>query len=129
MSSTDPLTPGGLPDAAPVEGMRVLVEHHGSAVLLQVNGELDLLTAPRLEESVNSALQEQPKVLVLDLTEVGFLASSGIAALVDAHQRGGKDTEVRVVAQGNATFRPLELTGVTAKLAVYQSLAEALPAE
>jgi anti-sigma B factor antagonist len=109
--------------------MSVHVEQHGAAVVLRVTGELDLLTAPRLEESVDNALREQPQVLILDLSEVGFLASSGIAALVDAHQRGGKETEVRVVARGNATFRPLELTGVTAKLAVHPTLDEALSVE
>jgi anti-sigma B factor antagonist len=125
MTPPDAVPPGDLPDAAPV--LTVSAEQReGGVVVLRVAGEIDLVTAPQLEESVTRALSERPKVLVVDLTEVGFLASAGMSVLLAAHHQAGEDTDLRVVASGSATFRPLDLTGLAQALSIYPSLRAAL---
>ncbi|HET6502477.1 MAG TPA: STAS domain-containing protein [Amycolatopsis sp.] len=125
MTSPDAVPPGGRPDWAPP--CTVTVEQRESgAIVLHVSGEIDLVTAPHLEESVTRALGERPKVLVIDLTEVGFLASAGMSVLVAAHNQAGEHTDMRLVASGSATFRPMELTGLTQALAIYPTLRDAL---
>ncbi len=52
-----------------------------------VRGELDLATAPQLEEALVSAIDEGREV-VLDLRELEFMDSSGVRVLVVAHTRG-----------------------------------------
>lgn len=94
--------------------------------MLRVGGEIDLVTAPQLEESVTRALAQRPKVLVVDLTDVGFLASAGMSVLVAAHNQAGENTDMRLVASGSATFRPMELTGLSQALQIYPTLREAL---
>ncbi|MBB3086696.1 STAS domain-containing protein [Geodermatophilus sabuli] len=49
---------------------------------LRVRGELDLATAPQLSEAVASLLSQQPRSVVVDLTETAFLDSSGARQLV-----------------------------------------------
>lgn len=68
-------------------------------------------TAPRLQDTVRMILERRPQVLVLDLLAVTFLGVSGLAALIDARQRAGKRTRLRVLAAGPAE-RLLRLTGV-----------------
>ena len=51
-----------------------------------VRGELDLATAPQLEEALVSAIEAGDEV-VLDLRELEFMDSSGVRVLVVAHTR------------------------------------------
>lgn len=55
--------------------------------LLLVEGELDIATASRLIGVLNGAVQEALRSLVVDLTEVDFMDSTGLALLINAHRR------------------------------------------
>jgi anti-sigma B factor antagonist len=59
---------------------------NGKAVVA-VHGDVDLYTAPRLWETIDAATTEIPRELVLDLTDVRFLDSSGLNVLIRAHKR------------------------------------------
>jgi anti-sigma B factor antagonist len=59
----------------------------GGVELLLVEGELDIATAPRLISVLNSAVQEALRSLVVDLSEVDFMDSTGLALLINAHRR------------------------------------------
>lgn len=52
--------------------------------VLSVSGDVDMVTAPQVEQDLAALLEQQPEVLVVDLTEVGFFASAGLTALVAA---------------------------------------------
>jgi len=58
-----------------------------NAPRLIVVGEIDLATAPALEEAADALLAERPQVLVLDFTRVPFCDSSGIGVLVRLYNR------------------------------------------
>jgi anti-anti-sigma factor len=58
---------------------------------LTVRGELDIATAPRLEEAVESQLSQQPQSLVVDLTDTTFLDSSGARQLARIARRAAGD--------------------------------------
>lgn len=118
------VTGDALGDAAGSAGSVALEDRDGTAVL-RVDGALDLALAPKLRRLVERAARSRPASLVIDLTDVTFLASAGMAELVRAH-RGQTATPLRVVASGRITLRPLELTRLTDELAIYSSLSEAL---
>jgi anti-sigma B factor antagonist len=51
----------------------------------------------------------------MDLTEVRFLASSGLAVLIEAAQRAeDRGIRLRLVITNRAVRRPLEITGTAA---------------
>lgn len=126
MSSPEDAIPSDDP-TVPVPTLTVSVQQRDSgAVVLRIAGEVDLVTAPQLDESITHVLEERPKVLVVDLTEVGFLASAGMSILVAAHNTAGEQTRMRLVASGSATFRPMELTGLAETMAIFPTLHEAL---
>lgn len=89
-------------------------------------GTVDMLTSPKLEEAINVALEKQPDALVVNLTDVEFLASAGMSVLIAAHQRTGEGIGFAVVADGPVTARPLKLVGINELLDVYPTLDEAL---
>ncbi len=102
------------------------VEDAGTAVVLRVTGEVDMATAPALEESIKEALDSGPEVLVVDLSGVDFLASAGMSALIGGNQQAGDRTQFRLVAAGSATLRPMELTGIAAEFSIHPTRDQAL---
>jgi anti-anti-sigma factor len=117
-------------EVRPQDLLRVTtLQPHGSAgtTLLEVVGEVDLLSASVLEDAIATALRSDPAVLVIDLTGVSFLASLGISALVKARRTAGSGTSVRVVApERSVSARALELMGLIEALAVVPVRTEAL---
>ncbi len=111
----------------PQDLLHVTAHHSDGAVVLAVAGEIDLLSASVLGNEVTAALADAPELLVIDLSEVSFLASIGITVLIEARREAGAATKVRVVAPENGVVnRTLQLTGLHEALAVATTRADAL---
>ncbi len=119
------VTGDSLDDAAGSAGSVALETRDGVAVL-RVDGALDLALAPKLRRLAERAARLEPSLLVIDLTDVTFLASAGMAELVRAHRGPAASAPLRVVATGRITLRPLQLTRLVDELAIYPSLSDAL---
>ena len=107
-------------------GFSVRTEDLGAATVLSVSGEVDMATAPDLEESIKDALERGSEVLVVDLSGVSFLASAGMSVLIGGNQLAGERTDFRLVATGSATLRPMELTGIADTFSIHATRDQAL---
>lgn len=95
--------------------------------VLSVRHSVDMLSAPQLSAAIGTALAKGPVGLVVDMTDVDFLASAGMSVLVDAQdQARTASARFGVVAEGAATSRPIKLLGIDAILALYPTLGDAL---
>ena len=113
--------------AAPPSGLLSVTAHRsGDVEVVTVAGEVDMVTGPQVQAAIQRGLAAGPPVLVVDLTAVTFLSSTGLTALVQANQDAGERTSLRVVAAHRAVLHPIELTGLDAELAVFPSLEQAL---
>jgi anti-sigma B factor antagonist len=101
----------------------------GKVAVVAAAGVVDMLTAPQLEEGIRAAVAKKPAGVVVDFTEVEFLASAGMGVLVAAHDEAGSDVTISVVADGPATSRPLKLVGIADIIALYPTLDEAIAAQ
>lgn len=106
--------------------LQVTRERRGDAEVVAVAGEIDMATVEQLRSAVRAAHEAGPRLLVVDLTGVGFLASTGLSALVEAHELRGKS--LRVVADNRAVLRALGLVALDRLLVVHPTLDEALSA-
>jgi anti-sigma B factor antagonist len=103
-------------DTAPIDG----------GVLVSVAGEIDLLTADELTEALAAAVARHALVVV-DLTAVEFLSSSGLAALALAHRAAVTAGHVlRLVATSRVTLRPIQITGMADDIPVYATVPDAV---
>lgn len=93
--------------------------------LITVSGVLDMLTSPRFEARLTAAFERDPAAIIIDMSDIEFLASAGMAVLVAARERAGDTVGFAVVASGPATSRPLKLVGLAELVGLYPSLAEA----
>jgi len=94
-------------------------------VVLEVIGEIDVSTAPALR----TALELVGEVVVVDLTRVEFICSSGLGVLMAAHRRlHARGGSLAVVADpAGPVRRLLDFVGVEFR-PLYGSVAEALEA-
>jgi anti-sigma B factor antagonist len=78
-----------------------------SANVLPLEGEIDLHISPRVERALASIIKKRPAQVVVDLSGVTFIDSSGLAALIhamqDIKQYGGKLT----LSGMNDSVRPI----------------------
>ncbi|MGD9619392.1 MAG: STAS domain-containing protein [Mycolicibacterium sp.] len=96
--------------------------------VVSVSGVVDMLTSSQLEGGINDILAKEPVAVVVDFTDVDFLASAGMGVLVAAHDKAGSEVAFCVVADGPATSRPLKLVGIAELVNMYPTLDEALAA-
>lgn len=114
-------------EEAPEPVVDLDVERRGEVVVVRVGGEVDMLTAPMLSSLISEQLLAHPPMLVLDLTAVGFLGSSGLAALVGARdEAGAHGVSLRLVSTDHAVLRPLTATGLTELFDIHPDLESAL---
>jgi anti-sigma B factor antagonist len=106
-----PPEPSGVADV-PVPGpLRIDSRREGSVVFVVLNGELDLASAPDLERELLAAEAESPTRVVIDLSGLGFMDSTGLQALLRARERAGsKRYELALRPGPHQVQRVFELT-------------------
>jgi len=120
-----PVAPAsGALDAGPQASFAV-DEAHGCAVVVAA-GEIDICTAPGLREALAEAVRRSDRVII-DLTRVRFLDSTGMAVMVEAlGQDPLRDTRALSLAgPAGVVARALEVTGLTSMFRVYGSVEQA----
>jgi anti-sigma B factor antagonist len=106
-------------------GCVISEEWFGRTVVLGASGVIDMLTSPQLEVSIATSLEKNPTAIIVDLTDVDFLASAGMGVLVAARDQASQEIGFGVVASGPATSRPLKLVGLAEIVGLYSTLDEA----
>jgi anti-sigma B factor antagonist len=98
-----------------------------SVVVLEVGGDLDLLTAPSLDAELTKLLADAPDALVLNLTGVPFFGSSALAVLIRAADTAQtRGVRLMLVATNRAVLRPLEVTKTVELFSIHGSVDSAL---
>jgi anti-sigma B factor antagonist len=88
-------------------------------VVIALGGELDMATAAELEHRVDGVLADSTRAMTLDLTELTFVDSSGIAALARAQNRARAHGLAFAIEGVSAPVRRiLELSGMLTELAL-----------
>lgn len=100
----------------------------GNVLICTVKGELDHHTAEEFRDFVDHGLENNPvKHLVLDLTHLSFMDSSGIGVLIGRFKkvnlRGGK---VAVVNENKQVSRVFEVSGIYDIIKSYSSVSKAV---
>ena len=103
-----------------------VVRHGDDATVVHVVGEIDTLTAPVLRAQLDEHLPVVPLV-VLDLSDVTFLGSAGLAVLVAAKDAAdARSHTLRLVCGSRIVVRALEATGLLTLFDVADGVPEAL---
>ena len=105
----------------------------GPVCVLNVSGEIDLISGPRLRAALDEVLDD-PRAraltgVVLDLSAVTFLGSAGLAVLVDAHEHAtqrGSSLKIVIDGPGSAVARAFQAAAIHEHLDLHHNVGDAL---
>lgn len=88
-------------------------EPAAGVALLRVFAEVDMLTSPEVDQAVTQLTSTETEILVIDLEQVTFLGTSGLASLVQALTVCRQQAiELRLICSTPRSRRPLQLAGL-----------------
>jgi anti-sigma B factor antagonist len=105
------------------------VEERDGAVVVQLAGELDLYNAHAVRDELLAAAARSPDRLVVDLSRVTFIDSTGLGVLIEARTQLPNRRAFLLAAPGLETRRALEISGLDRHFAVHDTLDAALAAQ
>jgi anti-anti-sigma factor len=92
-------------------------ERHGVLHTIRVEGELDLATAEQLERELVRVEGSDALSIVLDLSALEFIDSTGVRLILQADARSRADSQRLALLRGpRAVQRVFELTGILDRL-------------
>lgn len=107
----------------------VTTRESGVRTVVHVTGEIDVYTAPVLREELATLVDGGHVDLVVDLTGVPFMDSTGLGVLVGALKKvkthGG---ELRLVIDQEKVLKVFRITALTQVFPIFATVAEALTA-
>ncbi len=109
--------------------LQVKNEKAGDVTVLTCVGDIDLSSAPQLREALTPVFSESKPRLLMDLSGVGFMDSTGIGIMVNALNRARETSGAcAFCGVGPRVHRILQIAGLLNALPLHDNRAEALTA-
>lgn len=97
--------------------------------VVQVAGEIDVYTAPQLREHLDREIEAGVTQLVVDLSGVTFMDSTGLGVLVGRlKQIRLHDGSMKIVCAHDRVLKVFVITGLDKVFSIFPTVAEALEA-
>jgi len=95
--------------------------------VIALSGEVDVYTSPRVKQEVVDLLNAGTTRLIVDLSGVEYLDSTGLGVLIGGLKRAReRDGDLKLVCDNLRILRIFEITGLTKIFDIHRSQAEAL---
>jgi anti-sigma B factor antagonist len=108
--------------------LKLRTRHTDGVIVIEVGGEVELHSAQQLrDELVQACKAEQPRIVV-DLSGVSFIDSSGLGVLVGALKRVRERGMLSLACPQQRVRRVFEITGLTQVFPIYSRVEEAVAA-
>ena len=105
------------------------VEEQDHAVVVKLVGELDLYNAAEVRDTLDGVCSRKPGRVVVDLSEVTFIDSTGLGVLVEARSKLADRKTFLLSAPQPETRRALEISGLAKHMPIFDRLEQALAAQ
>ncbi len=105
------------------------LRHVEGVPVLDVTGEIDIYTTPQFKEAVTAAIDEGKSSIVINMTHVTYMDSSGFGTLLSATKRlRPVDGALYLSGCNEAITRMLQITRLNTIFGIYGTEEEALNA-
>src|SRR6185437_3289542 len=95
-------------------------------VVVEVHGEADVNTAPELRDRLIGVLDSGHRSVVVDLSWLSFIDSTGLGALVAARNHANAvGASLRLVCKSERLLKVFRITGLHEVFEIHQSVAQA----
>ena len=115
--------------AQPSDGPVRQVHWNDDAAVVEAAGEIDLNASPDFQQELLALLDRRPTALVVDLSDVPYMDSSGVASLVKVLSRARTaDIRLALAALTPRVRSVLEITRLDTVFELHDTVQEALAA-
>jgi len=98
-----------------------------SAYLIEVQGEIDVYTSPRVKETINELIEKGKYFLVINLEGVRYIDSTGLGVLIGALKKVKEnDGAVSLISTNPQIKKIFTITGLVKIFGIYKNEEEAL---
>ena len=105
------------------------VRQQGKSVIVVLCGEVDLHHTPEVHKALVGACQRQPERLVVNLSQVSYMDSSGIGTLVEIFRRlNGFGGKLMLCGLNDRVYSVFEITRLNRFFKIFDTEEEALAA-
>ena len=109
--------------------MEYRIHTEDSFTVLELNGDLDVSSAPALQAALQELIDQGGQHVIVDLSGVPFMDSSGLGVLVAAHRRiSATGGQLALVNPAPTLQKVFQLTRTNRLFKVYNSVTEAVKA-
>jgi anti-anti-sigma factor len=97
--------------------LQIDIGHRDGATVLSIEGEIDLATAPMLDEKIRAAVEADAEgTVVIDLDQVEFMDSSGLQVLLSHIFSQENGRRIRLTKGSPQVYRLFEVSGMADRL-------------
>ena len=108
---------GELPRLDSPDGLHIEVREQGTTIAIEMAGEWDLAARDAARHVIARALAERPECVLLDLSRLEFIDSSGLHVTIELARRSAAQSVRLVIIPGaQAVQRVFEITGLLERL-------------
>ncbi|HHL71449.1 MAG TPA: anti-sigma factor antagonist [Bacteroidetes bacterium] len=99
----------------------------GNAVVVKITGDVDLYSSPEVRKTIIGLTKNKEKNILIDLSQVAYMDSSGVATLVEGLQQVGRyKGTLKLFGLDAAVREVFELSRLDKVFEIYTTEAEAL---
>jgi len=103
--------------------MQIATTPGSDRYLITVSGEVDLATSPDLDTAVIAAIDSGTSSVVIDLTDVSFMDSSGLGVIVRALKRCREaENDLDLVITNERVLKVFGITGLDQVIPIHASI-------
>lgn len=104
-------------------------EEHGATSVLYLQGKLDGISSPEIQNTISQSLSSGTKNIVLDCEHLEYMSSAGIRVLLQSYHQVGKNAgKIVLTAVPKNIEQTLYVTGFLSYFKIFNSVQEALQA-
>lgn len=102
-----------VPEMSPGE-LAIMITQQGTTTTVTLRGEWDMAEAPTVRQALRDVLERSPECLVLDLSWLSFIDSTGVHGVIELHRRSERQrVRLMIVPGPRAVQRVFELVGLS----------------
>ena len=98
---------------SPDNGFTIRSEMAGDELVLELSGELDLVSAREFEVILTSAMHSDANAVILDVARLRFIDARGLGAIFQARSGSARGDRLRIRSPQSQVARMLQLSGIS----------------
>ena len=103
--------------------MQIATTPGSDRYVITVSGEVDLATSPELDTEIIAAIDSRATSVVIDLTDVSFMDSSGLGVIVRALKRCREaENDLDLVITNERVLKVFGITGLDQVIPIHASI-------